>query len=58
MTTPDVEIGDCQEWNLTLLYFDDKWPNQLGSVIDVLCPVSSEKHVFAMPSGLNAMAIR
>lgn len=54
--TPDQ--GDCQEWNLTLLYYDEKWPNQLGSVIDVLCPDSNEKHVFAMPSGLNAMAIR
>nr|CAH0110272.1 unnamed protein product [Daphnia galeata] len=54
--TPDQ--GDCQEWNLTLHYYDEKWPNHLGSVINVLCPESSEKHVFAMPSGLNVMAIR
>ena len=54
----DTETGDCQEWNLTLHYYDEKWPNQLGSVINVLCPDSSEKHVFVMPSGLNVMAIR
>ncbi|XP_046649541.1 uncharacterized protein LOC124340849 [Daphnia pulicaria] len=51
--------GDCQEWNLTMHYYDDKWPSQLGAVINVLCPdSSSDKQVLAMPSGLNVMAIR
>ena len=49
--------GDCQEWNVTLHFYDDKWPNQLGPVIDVVCP-DVEKHVFAMPSGASLMAIR
>jgi hypothetical protein len=40
-------------------YYDDKWPSQLGAVINVLCPdSSSDKQVLAMPSGLNVMAIR
>ena len=49
--------GDCQEWNVTLHYYDEKWPKHLGPVIDVVCP-DVDKHVFGMPSGTNAIAIR
>lgn len=49
--------GDCQEWNVTLHFYDEKQPNNLGHVIDVICP-TVEKHIFAIPTGVNQMMIR
>lgn len=52
-----ANTGDCQEWNVTLHFYDEKQPNNLGHVIDVICP-NAEKHVFAIPTGAKQMAIR
>lgn len=48
--------GTCREWNVTFHLYSGG--DQLGDALKVLCPGDDTDDPFAMPHGVNMMAIR